>query len=78
MLPALPAEFLELQPARRGFLILGNGVVAVFALSTLQRNNLAGHVTFLCCLLRSLNCEALSAPSAEISGSPKRPLRKTG
>jgi hypothetical protein len=47
VLPALPAELVELQPARRGLFILGRGVVAVFALSTLQRHNLAGHVTFL-------------------------------
>jgi hypothetical protein len=47
MFPALPAEFLELQTACGGLFVLGNGVVAVFALSALQRNNLAGHVTIL-------------------------------
>jgi hypothetical protein len=43
MFTTLTAELLEFQPAGRGLLILGGGVVAVFALSTLQRNNLTGH-----------------------------------
>src|SRR5271165_1866796 len=47
MLAALPAELLEFQPARRGLLVLGRGVVTVLTLSTLQRHNLAGHGTFL-------------------------------
>ena len=76
VLPALATELLELQPARRGLLILGSGVVAVFAISTLQRNNLAGHVNLPCRLLRSLACEALSAPCAEISDPVDSP-RKT-
>src|ERR1035438_9628204 len=67
MFPTLPAELVELQPGRRGLLVLGGGVVAVFALSTLQRNNLAGHLSLPFRLLRRLDCEALSAPCAEIS-----------
>ena len=43
MLPARPAEFVELQPARRGLLILGGGVIAILAITALQRNNLARH-----------------------------------
>src|SRR5208283_2037267 len=43
VLAALPAELVEFQPGRRGLLVLGRGVVAIFALSTLQCNNLAGH-----------------------------------
>ena len=65
--PALPAELLEFQPARRGLLVLGRGVVTVLTLSTLQRHNLAGHGYLPFRLLRSLDCEALSAPCAEIS-----------
>jgi hypothetical protein len=67
VLPALAAELLEFQPAGRGFFVLGGGVVAVFAISTLQRNNLAGHVILPFRLLRKSDCEALSAPCAEIS-----------
>jgi hypothetical protein len=40
---ARAAEFVELQPARRGLLVLGGGVIAVFAITTLQRNNLSRH-----------------------------------
>jgi hypothetical protein len=67
VLPALPAKLIELQAAGRGLFVLGGGVVAVFAISTLQRNNLAGHVTFLFVYSAALDCEALSAPCAEIS-----------
>jgi hypothetical protein len=76
MLPALPAELLEFQPAGRGLLIIGGGVVAVFAISTLQRNNFAGHGYLPCRLLHSLACEALSAPCAEISDPPWRIRRE--
>jgi hypothetical protein len=43
VLAARPAEFVELQPARRGLLVLGGGVIAILAITALQRNNLAGH-----------------------------------
>ena len=43
VLPARPAELAEFQPARRGLLILGGGVIAILAITALQRNNLAGH-----------------------------------
>jgi hypothetical protein len=76
MFPTLPAKLVELQPGGRGLLILGGGVVAVFALSTLQRNNLAGHLNLPFRLLRRLDCEALSAPCAEISGPPRRAAEK--
>jgi hypothetical protein len=77
VLTARPAEFAEFQPARRGFLILGGGVIAVLAITTLQRNNLAGHLPFPFRLplglgLRGLvrvearkSAERLSPPSAE-------------
>jgi hypothetical protein len=59
MFPALPAELVELQTAGRSLLILGGGVVAVFALSTLHRNNLAGHVSLPFRLLRRLDLRSL-------------------
>ena len=40
---ARPAKFAEFQPARRGLLVLGGGVIAVFAITALQRNNLSRH-----------------------------------
>ena len=76
VLPALPAELLEFQPARRRLLVLGGGVVTVLALSTLQRHNLAGHGYLPFRLPRSLNCEALSAPSADISKSSQLTYRE--
>jgi hypothetical protein len=44
VLAARPAEFVELQPARRGLLVLGGGVIAVLAITALQRNNLSRHL----------------------------------
>jgi hypothetical protein len=35
VLAALTAKLVELQPGRRGLLVFGRGVVAIFALSTL-------------------------------------------
>jgi hypothetical protein len=35
VLAALPAKLVELQPGRGGLLVLGGGVIAIFALSTL-------------------------------------------
>ena len=43
VLAAGPAELAELQPARRGLLVLGGGVIAVLAIAALQRNNLSRH-----------------------------------
>ena len=43
VLAARPAELLELQPARRGLLVLGGGVIAVLAITALQSNNLSRH-----------------------------------
>jgi hypothetical protein len=40
---ARPAEFVELQPARRGLLVLGGRVIAILAITALQRNNLSRH-----------------------------------
>jgi hypothetical protein len=67
VLATLPAELAELQPACRGFLVLGGGVVAVFALSTLQRHNLAGHVSLPFRLLRRVAAKPCPRRSAEIS-----------
>jgi hypothetical protein len=43
VLAARPAELVELQPARRGLLVLGGGVIAILAITALQRNNLSRH-----------------------------------
>jgi hypothetical protein len=43
VLAALAAELAELQPARRGFLIFGGGVIAVLAITALQRNDFSRH-----------------------------------
>jgi hypothetical protein len=43
VLAALAAELAKLQPARRGFLILGGGVIAVLAITALQRNDFSRH-----------------------------------
>jgi hypothetical protein len=43
VLAALAAELAEFQPARRGFLVLGGGVIAILAITALQRNNLSRH-----------------------------------
>jgi hypothetical protein len=44
VLAARPAELVEFQPARGGLLILGGGVIAVLAITALQRNNLSRHL----------------------------------
>jgi hypothetical protein len=43
VLAALAAELAELQPAGRGLLVLGGGVIAILAIAALQRNNLSRH-----------------------------------
>jgi hypothetical protein len=43
VLAARPAELAEFQPGRCGLLVLGGGVIAVFAITALQRNNLSRH-----------------------------------
>jgi hypothetical protein len=47
VLAALAAELAEFQPPGRRLLILGGGVVAVFALSTLQGHDVSWHKTSL-------------------------------
>src|SRR3989442_3633213 len=51
MLPAPPAEFLQLQAVRSRFPVLGSRIVPLFAITALQRNDLSGHSApsfFLC------------------------------
>ena len=43
VLAAPAAELLQLQPVRRRFAVLGLRIVPLFAITTLQRNNLSGH-----------------------------------
>ena len=47
MFAAVRAEFLHFEPAGGGFLVLGAGVVAVFTLAALERNDFSGHGCFL-------------------------------
>ena len=60
VLTARPAKLIELQPARRGLLILGGGVIAILAITALQRNNLAGHLLIPFVYLSAWGFEALS------------------
>jgi hypothetical protein len=41
VLAALGAELLQFQPFRRGFLVLGVGIIAVLALGALHGNDFA-------------------------------------
>src|SRR5437016_13203735 len=65
VLPATPAEFLDLQPIRSGFPVLGGRIIPLFAITALQRNDLSGHSApsfFLCgagALAREKLCGAL-------------------
>ena len=43
MLPATLAKLLHLDPVRSRLPVLGGRVVALFAITALQRNNLSGH-----------------------------------
>ena len=43
MLPATLTELLHLQTVRSGLPILGRRVIALFAITALQRNDLSGH-----------------------------------
>jgi len=61
VLAALAAELAELQPGRGGLLVLGGGVIAVLAISALQRNNLSSIVLFLFVYFAASCREALSA-----------------
>src|SRR5580700_986172 len=45
MLPAVVAEFLQLQPLRHSLPILGGRIIPFLALTALQRNNLSRHKT---------------------------------
>ena len=44
MLAAIRAELLKLDPLRSGFLVLSLGIIPVFALSALKRNDIARHI----------------------------------
>jgi len=43
MLPAAPAKLLQLQPVRRRLPVLGLGIIPLFALTALHRDNFSGH-----------------------------------
>src|SRR2546421_11843876 len=71
VLPATPAEFLDLQPIRSGFSVLRGRIIPLFAITALQRNDLSGHSApsfFLCgagALAREKLSELRSAWTAE-------------
>src|SRR5438034_61075 len=71
VLPATPAEFLQLQAIRSGFPVLGSRIIPLFAITALQRNDLSGHSApsfFLCgagALAREKLSELRSAWTAE-------------
>jgi hypothetical protein len=48
MLPAMVAEFLQLQALGGGFLVFGRRIVPVLALRALERNNLSRHSLLPC------------------------------
>src|SRR4051812_39957871 len=60
VLAARAAELAEFQPARRGLLVLGGGVIAVLAITALQRNNLSRHRLIPFRVLSRMGREALS------------------
>jgi hypothetical protein len=43
VLAATPAELFHLQPIRLGLPVLGSGIVPLFAITALHRNNFSGH-----------------------------------
>src|ERR1017187_2749082 len=72
----LTAELLEFQPAGRGLLVLGGGVVAVFALSTLQRNNFTGHLNLPFRFTSQVGLRSLVRVEARISAKRLAPPKK--
>jgi hypothetical protein len=44
VLSAMRAELFEFQPFRSRFLVLGTGIVPVFALGALKRDDFARHI----------------------------------
>jgi hypothetical protein len=69
MLAALAAELGELETASGRLFVLGSGVVLVFAISTLQLNDFAGHLVELLFEFAWLS-PGLVRVSARISGMP--------
>jgi hypothetical protein len=47
VLPAPAAEFLHLQPVRRGLPVLGGRIIPLFAITALHCNDLSGHIQLL-------------------------------
>jgi len=75
MLPATLAELLQFHPVRRRLPILGRRVIALFAITALQRNDLSGHCSLpLFCVARALG-PALFAPKRLWSQAAQRGLK---
>jgi hypothetical protein len=66
VLAAPVAELLQFQTIRRRFAVLGLRIVPLFAITTLQRNNLSGH----CSLQTSSWLLALSFGLSKNSTTP--------
>src|SRR5271166_6601967 len=76
VLTALAAEFIKFQPARRRLLVFRGGVVAVLAVSTLQRNNLSRHLTVPSCLPCGLRKALSASKRGNQQGRNLRPRRR--
>src|SRR3989442_3588236 len=70
VLPATPAEFLDLQPIRSGFPVLGGRIIPLFAITALQRNDLSGHSapSFFLCGAGPLPPEKICGASLPLDG----------
>src|SRR3989442_8291029 len=77
VLPATPAEFLDLQPIRSGFPVLGCRIIPLFAITALQRNDLSGHSapSFFLCGAGALAREKLFRASLPLDGRGRSSLQ---
>src|SRR5438128_12234516 len=77
VLPATPAEFLQLQAIRSGFPVLGSRIIPLFAITALQRNDLSGHSapSFFLCGAGALAREKLCGASLRLDGRGRSSLQ---
>src|SRR2546428_13138094 len=77
VLPATPAEFLDLQPIRSGFPVLGGRIIPLFAITALQRNDLSGHSapSFFPCGAGALARAKLCGASLRLGGPGRASLQ---
>jgi hypothetical protein len=60
VLTAKTTEFLELQTLRRFLLVFGCGVIAVFAITTLQNDIVSHNFPDVRCQISDVRCQALT------------------